>query len=436
MPAASGARVDETEIPASRVETANPSGQLAMMITGRNPMGGGGLETYVRAHALAAVAAGFDVHVFCLGRRTVSTTTDFGVVHQIGVTIRFIRMPLAVLYGRAFAAAVCAETQRVGSDQPVIVHAFGSWAAAGPAVSGRLSRLGTANVLVASAFTTVEHEQRAKVDGLRRTAGLANRARYWGLYGVTRLFGARSETRGFLAARVLLVNYDSVRDILIGEFTEHPDVRKVPYTSDLAFRPAREKAPTPEAIGRLRPADAALVVCLSRHDPRKGIEVLVRSLATLTAAGVPYRACLVGRGELIKQHRRLVRRLGLDDHIAITGLVPDILPYLQAGDVYALPSLEEGSGSLALLEALQLGLAVVASDCDGISEDVRDQHDALLVTPGDERALTDALRRLLTDADLRDELGSRARTTYAARFSRVAFVEALASVYRELSETA
>ena len=79
----------------------------------------------------------------------------------------------------------------------------------------------------------------------------------------------------------------------------------------------------------------------------------------------------MGRGELLYAHRLLAKNLGLGSTTVLTGLVPDPLSYLSCADIFVLPSIRECSGSLALLEALQAGAAVIASDVDGIPEDVK-----------------------------------------------------------------
>jgi glycosyltransferase involved in cell wall biosynthesis len=174
------------------------------------------------------------------------------------------------------------------------------------------------------------------------------------------------------------------------------------------------------------------VVAVSRHDPRKGLDVLLRALAEIVREGIPFRACLVGPGPLLAAHRRLARDLGLEDRVVIVGQVEDVFTYLRLADVFVLPSLEEGSGSVSLLEALQAGVAIVASDCDGIPEDIVDGEDGLLVPPGDERALRDALVTLLRDPSLRSRLATRSCDVYRERFSASAFVEGLTSAYADV----
>ena len=85
----------------------------------------------------------------------------------------------------------------------------------------------------------------------------------------------------------------------------------------------------------------------------EGIDILLHALAQLRRRGARFHACLVGGGSLLALHRRLVARLRLDDVATVVGPVPDSYPYLAGADVFVLPSLEEGGGSLSLLEALQ-----------------------------------------------------------------------------------
>jgi glycosyltransferase involved in cell wall biosynthesis len=178
-----------------------------------------------------------------------------------------------------------------------------------------------------------------------------------------------------------------------------------------------------------------LIVAVSRHDPRKGVHVLIEALARLRASGLRFRACLVGGGALLAAHRRLVERLGLAGTVNVEGFVTDPFPYLEEAHVFVQPSLEEGSGSLSLLEALQAGTAVVASDVDGIPEDVVDGESALLTRPGDPEALAAALVRMLGDADLRRRLARRGHAVFESRFSADACAAALREAYAGLGVT-
>jgi glycosyltransferase involved in cell wall biosynthesis len=252
------------------------------------------------------------------------------------------------------------------------------------------------------------------------------------------LFWARitvnpSERRGFRGSKVVLVNYDSVREIISRQFGSGISFTKMTYSSEAAFLKSRAKlGEMPEAIARLEPKGSPLVVAVSRHDPRKGIDVLLRALANLQKRGVRFRLCLIGGGPLLDAHRCLVRQLGLSTCTAVPGRVPDAYAYLQCADVFALPSLEEGSGSVSLLEAMQAGAAPVVSRVDGLPEDVIDGHSALLVEPGDVTALATALGRLFSDPDLRAQIARGGHQQYIERFSAEAFTADVQRAYSNL----
>jgi glycosyltransferase involved in cell wall biosynthesis len=230
----------------------------------------------------------------------------------------------------------------------------------------------------------------------------------------------------------MVMNYESSRRLFLAAYGPGAPTRKLPYASKAAF--ADDVPGTPPDPTRLHvPAGSApLIVSVSRHDPRKGLDVLLQALAGLRARGVPFRACLTSSGPLLSAHRRLATRLGLDQVTVFTGWVPDPILYLRAAEVFVLPSLQEGSGSLALLEALQAGCAVVASDIDGVPEDVVHGESALLVPPSDAGALQRALETVLVDAGLRSRLARAARATFETRFSADVFAAAIRDVYAEL----
>ena len=124
---------------------------------------------------------------------------------------------------------------------------------------------------------------------------------------------------------------------------------------------------------------------------------MLRALQIVKASGLPFSAHLVSGGPLLERHRELLKSLHLNDRITIHGVVPNVDEYLSHADIFVLPSREEQSGSLALIEAMRAGVACIASACDGIPEDVTHLSDAWLTTPGDHQSLAEAIIALLRD---------------------------------------
>ena len=160
--------------------------------------------------------------------------------------------------------------------------------------------------------------------------------------------------------------------------------------------------------------------------------MLLRALDLLHREGTPFRARIGSGGELFERHKRLAAQLGLEQHVSFTGWLDDPNTLLAAGDIFVLPSLEEGSGSIALVEAMRAGLAIVASRVDGIPESIEDGRDGILVEPADPAVLADALRRLLRDDGLRRRLSAEVVASYARRHSPEALVRDLATLYKDL----
>jgi glycosyltransferase involved in cell wall biosynthesis len=104
---------------------------------------------------------------------------------------------------------------------------------------------------------------------------------------------------------------------------------------------------------------------------------------------------------------------------------------LAASDIFALPSLYEGS-SLALLEAMASRRPVVSSAIPGTDEIIQDGLTGLLIPPNDETALASAIRRLLADGGLRDRLASAARVRAETEFTRETMASRISSVYGRL----
>lgn len=396
----------------------------------------GGHETFVVAHAEAAVRAGFDTHVFYVtAAREPPVNTGGWTAHPVRSPVR----PLRTLVARAHSPFLARAIERflAGTSGPIVLHAVGTWACVAAAVTRRLARRGRRIAPIASAYTTIAHEIRSKVASTGRDHGPRDLLRVLLEYGWVLAVARRAERLGYAAMALVLVNYDAVEALLRAEHAVTAPIRRIPYAPLTAFAddggaPRALPAP-PDAVAPLRPTDAPLIVAVSRQDPRKGVDRLIHALALLRADGIPFRACLVGAGPLLGAHRALSARLGLDACTALPGRVDDAFAYLRAADVFVLPSLEEGSGSVSLLEAMQASCAIVATRIDGIPEDVADGKNGLLVAANDPGALHDALARLLGDAALRARLARAARATFEHRFSAAGFVAAVHAVYAEVA---
>jgi L-malate glycosyltransferase len=115
----------------------------------------------------------------------------------------------------------------------------------------------------------------------------------------------------------------------------------------------------------------------------------------------------VGQGPLEDEIRARHRELGLGDRFLLLGFREDAVRVMSAYDVFCLASVHEGL-PVATMEALALGLPVVATDVGGIPEVLTDGHEAILVPPRAPERLADALVEVATDERLRSAMAARA----------------------------
>jgi phosphatidyl-myo-inositol alpha-mannosyltransferase len=177
------------------------------------------------------------------------------------------------------------------------------------------------------------------------------------------------------------------------------------------------------------------VVFIGRHDPRKGLPVLLnawpeiqrRTGARLRVVGADPLAV----GLLLSRHR--VPEAGID----VLGFLSqdDLTAELLRTKVLAAPSIGMESYGMVLTRAFACAVPVVASDIDGY-RDVMTDETGLLVPPGDSAALAEAIVTLLEDEELRRRLGTAARVVAVERYSWSSIAERLAEVYRLVVERA
>ena len=173
-------------------------------------------------------------------------------------------------------------------------------------------------------------------------------------------------------------------------------------------------------------AERPIVLTPARLEEQKGHSVLLRAAAAVPDAVF----VLAGEGSLREALEAEARELGVADRVRFLGERSDIAELLAACDVFALPTLYEGS-SLAVLEAMAARRPVVSSLIGGTDELIDDGRSGLLVPPGDADALAAALRRLIADGELRASLAARARERVERDFTRAAMAARVSRIYAE-----
>jgi len=181
----------------------------------------------------------------------------------------------------------------------------------------------------------------------------------------------------------------------------------------------------PERGGRPR------IFTVGRHVYYKGFDVLIRAMRAVDAE-----LWIGGRGPLTESLRRVAQEAGVAERVRFVGFIPDaeLIAYYDACDVFCMPSTERAEQfGLVQLEAMHCAKPVVATRLGtGVEYVTLDEVTGLLVEPGNEPELAQALNRLLGDPALRTRLGEAGRRRVAEEFSVRQMVDKTVALYRRL----
>jgi glycosyltransferase involved in cell wall biosynthesis len=159
-----------------------------------------------------------------------------------------------------------------------------------------------------------------------------------------------------------------------------------------------------------------LIGVASRLDPVKGLEYLLAAFKNIIFKYDNLKLVIIGTGSLELKLKKMVKDNGLSTKVIFTGFRNDIPACLQAINIFVLPSLAEYH-SIALLEAMRAGKAIVATDVGGNTESVRNLKEGLIVPSADSESLAQAIEKMVNDYDLADDLGNAAKERFNNLFT-------------------
>ncbi len=171
-----------------------------------------------------------------------------------------------------------------------------------------------------------------------------------------------------------------------------------------------------------------VIAMVARFDFPKQQSLLIRAFSRVAGSA---RLWLIGDGPELPSMVRMAQRCGVRDRMTFWGDRSDVIELLSRAQVGALISSQEGFG-LSLIEAMSLGLPVIASACGGMREIVCHGQTGLLVAPGDESQLVAALEQLVSDPQARKRMGEAGLAHFRTNFTAHAMVERTFHVYEAL----
>ncbi len=152
------------------------------------------------------------------------------------------------------------------------------------------------------------------------------------------------------------------------------------------------------------------VVMVGRLDENKNQSMVMSAFAKATAHNFKeYKLKIYGDGPDRIKLQHLAVRLGIVDRVEFRGIVRHVAEHIEKASVYVLASNQEGMPN-SLIEAMALGLACISTDCPcgGPADLIQNGVNGILTPVGDEKAMEEALKKVLSDAEFADRLGAEA----------------------------
>ena len=238
-----------------------------------------------------------------------------------------------------------------------------------------------------------------------------------------RLFLALEQLAGRWAARLIAVS-EGERTVMLDHRLAVPD-RIVLIENGVDARRVRAEAESGHAQEGAPPGGSPLVGGAGRMVPQKDPLTFVKMAQRVASARPGARFVWYGDGELRPSVEALARESGV--RLTVTGHLENVWAAMKCLDVFVLPSLYEGL-PFTLLEAMALGVPVVATDVIGTRDVLRDGSAGWLVPARDPQAMAEAVQAVLTRPGLADGRVEAARRLVETRYS----VERMLAAHREL----
>jgi glycosyltransferase involved in cell wall biosynthesis len=209
----------------------------------------------------------------------------------------------------------------------------------------------------------------------------------------------------------------------------------VTITNGIDFASVRSCLSAAEAKMRLGIlSDHQVLGVAGRLEPIKRLDIFLRAAAKIRAIRADTKFVIAGEGREANNLKLLAESLGIGKHVLFLGHRDDIYDVLRAFDVLVMCSDHEGL-PMVLLEALALGLVVVAREVGGIPEVIQDGENGILVKSDDPSALAAACLEVLADAERRRRLADLGPKLVAEGFSAERMAAQVAQLYRSLMES-
>lgn len=369
--------------------------RIAMTINGYYPRIGGAERIL---GDIAPLLQKQDIEVHILTRRYPGLT-PFELVDGVSVH----RLPIPDPKAVASLSFTLTALLKLRGLQPDIIHAHEMFSATTTAIAAK-SLWGTPVVV-----TVHRSGNLGEVHRLRQK-----------IFGERRLTTFRKKVDTFIS-----ISHEIDSELAeIGVPSEHRHF--IPNAVDVerfAPLPFEEKRALRTALGL---PDAPIVIFTGRLAPEKRVNHLITIWPAVRTIHPDALLIILGTGE---EEASLKQMAG--EGVKFAGRIDDVAPYLQASDLFVLPSIAEGL-SVALLEAMSTGLAAVVTEVGGAPDIINHNTNGWLLPPDDVPALQEAITTLLGDTDRRLSFGQCGREEIVRNYSLPVIVTRLRGLYDQI----
>ncbi len=185
------------------------------------------------------------------------------------------------------------------------------------------------------------------------------------------------------------------------------------------------------------PVQPYKILTVARLTAKKGLPTVIRSLCLLKDQGIDFKFTLIGDGEDRDTILALIVELGLAHNCRWLGTMPhdQVIKKFKASDLFVLgceiaPNKDRDGIPNVLVESLAMGVPVVATTTSAIPELIENESSGLLIEPTNPDQMATAIKRLLTDNDLRERVRNRGLKTVARNFDNTRLTGKLAQLYK------
>lgn len=335
--------------------------------------------------------AKFEIHVIC---------PPGPLAGEIRKLSRHIDIDTIVMKSRLDFSAIKKIRKEIKHTKPEIIHIHGARA-------GALGRLAGIGLNIPVIYT--EHLRTKNFVIKNHFLNAIHLVGYWFLDMFTTLNIAVSE---------------SVKEFMVDNNISRFDKIKVIYNG---IEPTKFQAKTFQNEKEFKIATVATL------NENKGIQFLIQAMPIVKNEFPEVQLEIIGDGPYRRHLESMVKKLKLQDQVSFSGFVANIEKYLTKFDLYVQPSLSESFG-LAIVQAMSVGLPVVASNAGGIPEVVTDGKSGILVEPAKPKLLAAAIVEILRDPSRSKKMGETARREAQIRFNLKDMIRELEIVYEEVAK--